>query len=356
MIKFLHTSDWHAGAGRKLAPRDWNTGKKDYNNSDYINRALWHWRACIEVARAEKVEFAIIAGDMFEDPSTTIEELLALYQALKEFGEVCPVVVTPGNHDETTIGEFQQCYLKLMGIPNVIITQKEPQSLELPGGIKVMANPWTGIKKQAEFDKYLESNYKQEHIVILHECFKGITTDVGWRSTGGVSIPTFPGVKYFACGDIHKYQKLNLPNAFYSGAPGQWNFGDKPNKGVIVVEVHDMEFDWRPRFVPIRSAIELHQVRDIAHIPKNSTHWYKLIVEAGKIPHFIPNCVRDLEILPTKVAIPQVMKGEDDDEEDDTADLMNIDYTEGVDLLLESAGYNPKQILEVTDELRKVAQ
>jgi DNA repair exonuclease SbcCD nuclease subunit len=343
-IKFLHSSDFHAGAGRRLTA-------KEENPLAYLERQVWHWNRVVETARHEKVDFAIIAGDLFENAATTIEELLALYRVLQDFGKVCPVLVTPGNHDETTVGEFQQSYLKLLGIPNVTVTLQAPQSLKF-GEISVLACPWTGLKKQDEFEAYLAQHHKGEQIVVLHECFKGIVTDVGWKATSGVHIPDIEGVKYFACGDIHRHQKLNLPHAWYSGAPGPWTFGDLPNKGCIVVEVRDLKFDWQPRFVPIASAIELHTVRSLEDIPKDSPHWYKLRVEASKVPPYIPPCVKDIDILPAKIdnsALPTELAPTGETQ------LAQLDYSEGVEELLTAAGYEAKEIGETIAEIQQVA-
>jgi DNA repair exonuclease SbcCD nuclease subunit len=346
MLKLLHTSDWHAGAGRRLTA-------KSLNPMEYLERQVWHWRQVIEVARREKVDLAIIAGDLFENSSTTIEELLALLGVLREFGEVCPVLVTPGNHDEMAVGEFQQNYLKLLNIPNVTVTLAGPQSLTF-GEIRVLACPWTGLKKQEEFEEYLRSNYSNQHVIVLHECFKGIVTDVGWKATSGVYVPDIQGVKYFACGDIHKYQRLNLPHAWYSGAPGQWNYGDLPNKGCIVVDIHDLEFDWRPRFIPIKSIIELHQIKSLEQIPEGSLHWYQLHVEASRIPPYIPPCVKDLDIKAAKIDSP--LEETHSDLSLDQQKFAQVDWTEGVEELLTSAKYSPEQIETVKTEILQVAR
>jgi DNA repair exonuclease SbcCD nuclease subunit len=343
-MKFLHTSDFHAGSGRRLVK---------INKTDplaYLKRTQWHWRKVVEIARERQVDFAIIAGDLFEDASTTIEELLALYSVLTEFGEVCPVIVTPGNHDETRVGEFQQSYLKLLGIKNIHVTMGKPESLTMPGNIRVLACPWTGIKKQDEFDAYLQEHYSGEEIVILHECFAKITTDTGWVAKLGVQIPDISGVKYFACGDIHKKQRLSLPHAWYSGAPGQWNFGDKPNKGVLIVDTD--QYEWTPEFVPIRSEIELHQITDLSQIPEHSSHWYQFHVEPSAIPSFLPECVKDMDIKAAKIEAPVVMSTALEKDEI----TLSIDYSDGVDEILGAAGFDGALIQEIKTEIQRVTQ
>ena len=208
MQKILHTADWHLGAGRRLTK----------GSLDYLNRQVMIWREVIEVARREKCDGAMIVGDLAENAGTTIEEILALRKVLVEFGSVCPVLITAGNHDELSLGDFQTRWISLLDIPNVYVTQGQPDSVTLTSSgfrrtedsdwddtnlVKVLAMPWTGIKNQEEFDHKLKANYQGQQIVCLHECFAGIITDTG-KALGGVIIPDIVGVRYFACGDIHK--------------------------------------------------------------------------------------------------------------------------------------------------------
>lgn len=365
-LKFLHTSDWHAGAGRLIDKVNRN------GNLDYLHRMEWHWRQTIEVAKREKVAFALIAGDMFENSGTTIEELLTLYRVLVDFGKVCPVIASAGNHDELEVGDFQTKYLALMNIPNVRITQGTPESFGLYGGaapaggfhpdpkaeceMRVLVMPWTGIKDQKEFEAKIREHHMGEPVVMLHECFKDIRTDTGYRAKIGVQVPDIQGVLYYALGDIHLHQNVSLPHAWYSGAPGQYNFGDKPGKGCIVVDVDhpigQAAPSFIPRFVKIPSHIELHQISALTDIPADSPHWYQLIVPANKVPGAVPPSVKEIRPIAAKIEMPIEFSKEDASQ----MARMKINYTDGVEELLVSAGYLSPEIVDTKSEMEKVAQ
>jgi DNA repair exonuclease SbcCD nuclease subunit len=320
------------------------------------------WRGVIEVAKREQVQFSIIAGDMFESSNTTVEEFTRLYQVLRDFGKICPVICSAGNHDELSIGDFQTKYLALLNIPRVYVTQGEPVSLGLgydgphdsfspvDAALKpyrVLAMPWTGIKDQAEFDTKIREHYLNEPFVILHECFKNISTDTGYKAKFGVQPPDIPGINYYALGDIHKHQNVSLPHAWYSGSPGQYNFGDKPRKGCIIIDVeHDT---YTPRFVEIPSAIELHQISSLDEIPPLSPHWFQLIVPANKVPSAVPPNVKEIKPIPAKIDIPVEFS-----KEPEKAHLVTTNYVEGVLEYLTSAGYATEEIIPVIDELKQI--
>jgi hypothetical protein len=93
---------------------------------------------------------------------------------------------------------------------------------------------------------------KQPIVVVLHEQVAGITMDSGFepeKSSSRIRLKPHADVAYWALGDIHKMQSV-LPNAWYSGAPHQVNFGEVLPKGVLVVSTKKPT---EPKFVPINS-------------------------------------------------------------------------------------------------------
>src|SRR5512146_2961747 len=108
-FKYLHTSDWHFGAGRRLTPK----------SDAYLQRHRKALQAVLKIALKENVDFILVSGDIFENASTTIEELLAAHQIFAMAGEIAPTVVTAWNHDELSVGKFQTEWLNLLSMPNV---------------------------------------------------------------------------------------------------------------------------------------------------------------------------------------------------------------------------------------------
>jgi DNA repair exonuclease SbcCD nuclease subunit len=358
MIKFGHTSDWHFGSGRRLTK----------GTTEYLDRHVAHLMRLLDIVEQMKLDFLLVSGDLFENSGTTIDELLAAYQVFSRAGQICQVVATDGNHDELSVGEFQSKYLSLLNIPNVTFCAKPtrvkindtPQNSGLAGAKFpwVLAVPWTGIKDQKEFDAFLEKHYQGEEIVMLHECFLGSIVDSGRDSKNGVRIPDttpFSAVKYFAAGDIHLYQKIgSIDHAWFSGAPLQQNFGERPGKGFIVVEIHE-SYDWRPKFYQVPSHIELHTVGNLSEIPKDSPHWYKLQCPANMIPNHLPSNVKATDPIAPKIDIPAEMFQSKGPEGEEKASLA-IDYTDGVGDLMTAAQYEAAEIQAVKDEIKKVVE
>lgn len=92
-MKFLHTADWQIGMRATML------GEKGVR----VRAArLESARHVIELARRERVEFVVLAGDTFEHNGV---ERLKVREVAKILGGAdCPVFIIPGNHDPLTPG------------------------------------------------------------------------------------------------------------------------------------------------------------------------------------------------------------------------------------------------------------
>ncbi len=89
-MKLLHTADWQLG--KPFASIE------DEDNQALVRKARMDaLKAIGELAKAEAVDVTLVAGDLFDSPSTKASVVSA---ALGEIGKwPCPVYVIPGNHD-----------------------------------------------------------------------------------------------------------------------------------------------------------------------------------------------------------------------------------------------------------------
>lgn len=348
MVKFGHSGDIHIGALKRWAPLD----------NEYLKRQVHNLNDLVKKAAEEKLDFFLISGDFFDSPTISMFDFLAGAEFLKSLCAVCPVILTPGNHDEISEGLFVVQYLSQFNIPNLYIYTKKTlvnfKVKDMP--FNILACPWTGIKKVDDLKEFLVGDIvygTQIDIAMLHECFMGSVLDNG-RKMSGVEVPDI-GAKYYACGDIHKQQKLNLPNAYFSGSPMQVKTDDANEKGFMVVEVHS-EFDYRPRFVKLENQIEIKQVSKIEDIGDHK-HWYKLVCPINQMPLEIPSCVKVREPLPAvedqelfiqkenlKEGVEQVVAKQN----------IDIDYTFGLSDFMVSAQYTEEEIKKTQEEIEKV--
>lgn len=307
-----------------------------------------------------QIDFVLVSGDVFESSGTTIPEFLLAQSIFKQLAAHVPVIVTAGNHDELQRGEFQTYWLELLSIPNVRFISK-PTNLCLnvrhteegkAGPVDILACPWTGIKDQDEFDRYVMQHMNPAtEIVMLHECFNGSILDNGKRFPFGIQVPDIPGVRYFACGDIHKPQRLNLKHAWFSGAPMQYTFGDDPEKGFLVVTSYVGQQEMDVKFERLVSPVELIKVYDPAKVDPSSPHWFALECPVDQIPLDRPNNLKRIHSLPVRVDMPEATA-----DSPDTAQQIRVDYAEGVDQVLGDLGYSVDEINEEAENIRRLAR
>jgi len=264
MPRFLHTSDLHINALRRFS---------DHSQAAYLRRMVQTLEGIHKAARKHRVDFTIVAGDIWERRDILHQERQVLTDWLAS--SPVPIVMISGNHDvrSSQIGDTSLSYLSRMtdilgkhfihdGLP-LIKSMHGCQLLLFPA--RDPSHGW----KDAEVYLMVHSmvRYAQRHrepiIVVLHENVVGSKTDTGLMVTSNAQVHLEPidGVTYWALGDIHKRQSI-LPNAWYCGAPHQTRFGEDLDKGVLVVDTADPT---NPKYVPIRSTklIELHEVPDV---------------------------------------------------------------------------------------------
>lgn len=90
-MRFLHTADWQMGM--KAA----HVGRNASIVRDARRKAA---RRVAELARAERVDFVLVAGDTFEDHAVSGERVDETAEILTACD--CPLYILPGNHDPLT--------------------------------------------------------------------------------------------------------------------------------------------------------------------------------------------------------------------------------------------------------------
>lgn len=345
-FRFMHTSDWHLGACRNVTP----------NSEEHLARQAAVLENILELASHANIDFALIAGDLFENKGTTIPEFLLARRIIKELSQICTVISTDGNHDELQNEKFQSMWMEMLEIPNVHFVSK-PRVIRIPtrlGGheVKILAVPWTGIKIQDDFDRLVMSHLEPGvEIVMLHECFKNSVGNNGKRWPGGIEVPDIPDIKYFACGDIHIRQQLNLKHAWFSGAPMQYRFDDDPDKGVLIVDKPSGKPDYKVKYERIECPIHMQIVRDPKLVDPTAPVWYSLCCQADQIPLTRPPNLKKINPQPVAVEMPEAVAG-------DAAqpNQVRVDYAEGIDTIMGELGYDPSQIAAEQEAIRQLVR
>lgn len=231
MVRFLHTADWQLGM------KGGSLGKA----GEIVRRArIETTRAMISMASEEKVNFILIAGDLFESNAVhrdTIEQALDVFDKASGI----PIYILPGNHDplEPDSVYLQRIWKSSPG--NVrVLTERNPVKL---GKFNTILYPCPLRQKQSRADPTAwisGQDTEQIRIGVAHG-----TLDIGLTKE-----PNFPinphraeesGLDYLALGDwhslfIHK-DSSGVPRTAYPGTPEGTGFDERDPGHALVVEL-----------------------------------------------------------------------------------------------------------------------
>jgi exonuclease SbcD len=338
-VKFLHTSDWHAGRAISMRSRD-----------SELEAAL---QQILDYARQYEVDCLLIAGDVFDSSAPPPEAERLVYDFLRELrGARIPAVLIAGNHDHPRRIEAIAPLLRTLDIHAL----GEPRRAEDGGAITiksrdgsetavVAALPWVTERRAVDFSALLQGPEKAilgyaesvaQAMANLATAFRPDTVNVlmshalvndalvgaggGERALSltmgiyGIQRQRFPAqAQYVALGHVHKPQQVVAsPAAWYSGSLLQLDFGEAEQaKSVNLVEL-------RPRLpasvTPLAIDRGVRQLIDIgsplhgialndlaAHAARVGEAWLRVFVDLDLPVANLPLLVR--EVLPNAVQV-----------------------------------------------------
>jgi len=226
MPKIIHTADVHLDAPFSLLDVQKAQMRKNELRETFASIVL--------LAKTEKADIVLIAGDLFDSGFVTKETMSLLVSLFSSVPE-CRFVIAPGNHDYI----WGRSPYRKEGFPkNVYIFDKEQLScFSFPEiGVDVYGYAFTSegyagnpLAEKIMFDR------SKINILLAH-------ADVGGRSKYcplSVSDISKSGFDYIALGHIHQGGKINTAGSTYyaySGCPEGRSFDECGTKGVIVAE------------------------------------------------------------------------------------------------------------------------
>jgi exonuclease SbcD len=259
--KFLHFSDVHLGY-------------QQYNHKERFNdfgRAFLH---VVDQAVAERVDFVILGGDLFQkraiDPPTLVQAMEGLGR-LKEAG--IPVVAVEGNHEHAHYRDVfswmeflaDRGYLALLNPTiqegKVILTRWDGVQgayLDLPGGVRIYGVKYYGSSTARVVEGLIEAldgadqRGPEYSILVLHAGLEGVLPNYSAVLTHGQVAPLHTYVDYLALGHIHK--PFEREDWIYNpGSPETCSVDEAawPERGYYLVEVDTAQTPkHRARLIP----------------------------------------------------------------------------------------------------------
>ncbi|MEM3477579.1 MAG: exonuclease SbcCD subunit D [Archaeoglobaceae archaeon] len=262
-MKFAHFADLHLGYEQYNLP---------WRAEDFATA----FKNAVKIAISEKVDFAIIAGDLFHrsvpNPKTLNDAIEAL-SAFKENG--IPVFAVEGNHDKSIREMSAYNLLENLGLLNVLGFRRERVESDNVTSVKV-ENVYLvkGVYKDVEIvgdkhrtkwqlEKFLPLMKPEgKSILVLHQSVKEVVDflDISWDLT----IDQLPEAKYYALGHVHMHRERKIGDAYlvYPGSIERYDsreassfffYKDRlevkngESKGFCIVE------NFKPRFVEVET-------------------------------------------------------------------------------------------------------
>ena len=283
-MRILHTSDWHVG--------------KTIRGESRMDEHRAVLAEIGEVARAERAELILVAGDLYETAAPGPEAVALVNQTLLNLRAIAPLVVIAGNHDnaasfealrpwaeglgivmrgrvagpdaggvvnvETVAGERARVALLPFCSPRYSVRAAELMALDAAQTAGMYADRLAAIVAALCADPDPDA----VNLLVAHCMVRGGLSGGGEREaqTGfepyWLSATAFPpSLAYAALGHLHLAQRVASGSpVWYSGSPVQVDFGEAgAGKHVLVVEV-TATTPAQVREVPLTAGSELRTI------------------------------------------------------------------------------------------------
>ena len=224
-ISFIHAADLHLGApfkGLRASSPLW---------ADVLLSAIPDaYRRIIDTAVDKRVDFVVIAGDIFDDSRPSYADFSLFVQGLKKLQEAdIPVYFVTGNHDPFTSWDNgfsslpENAHLLGAGKPGFAVYRRGGEPLALIGGRGYFNQSWPtdadiseGVSREtAQRELGIEAPFM---VGVLHT---GLDIDPT-RSPVSPHALLARDVDYWACGHVHQPRLIpdaQNPRIAFSGCP-----------------------------------------------------------------------------------------------------------------------------------------
>lgn len=286
-LTFIHAADLHIGApfrGLRAVSDEWAR-----RLSDAIVAA---WDRVVETAVSRRVDFVVVAGDIFDSVRASYRDYLRFFEGLNRLdAEDIPAYLCTGNHDPLSL--WQKDFFALppsatmlaADRPDFALFEREGRPMAIIAGRGYPNKVWSkhedisaGLTRQAAIE-YLGPRAQEAPFAVgvLHT---GLNLDP-------VKAPTSPerllqaGFDYWALGHIHRrfVNDERDPRVVFSGCVQGRDVREVGSRGVYVVE------------------LARHTPPHLTFVPTASVVWEQLdvdISDCSNIPSLVKKVMREL--------------------------------------------------------------
>ena len=293
MPKFLHTSDWHLGVKLSQFPPEKSRLRRE--------SAIIAISSIISNSLAEGIDFALISGDIFDNPSPSVQLKKTFKRIIKPLLDTKKnIFIVPGTHDY---------YIKdgLWDDPEFselnVFRQDGFSSFKLEDfNLNIWGVP---VLKSNQDKNWLKSPPQIDsstiNILVYHGDFRGDGREFDeWYYPFEISDLSSSGFDYIALGHHHKKQEITSNDkilAAYSGSPFGWSFR-RSETGERYFAIGDIE----------RKSVNLQ----FRHVPGSQIQILQANIDN---PSEIENALTQLECLNSTDFVRLTIKGKADPDE-----------------------------------------
>ena len=260
-VKFIHTSDWHMG----LKTAHMGEKSRDLRHKRYQAASL-----IADLAKEERVDFVIIAGDMFDSHNVDDRIVRSTVELLNKFAPI-DVFVLPGNHDPLlTGGIWDRLSWKEAGNHVRLIT--EPKEIRVANSAVLFPCPVAQKLSRTDPTGWIPERTADDGCIRIGVAHG--TLDV-IPHPGNFPIPSDrqdrSGLDYLALGDWHGFSRHG--RTVYSGTPEQTRFDEIDPGNVVLVQIDSSQSEpvltkkrvgqlrWREFTTPINDETDIMALR-----------------------------------------------------------------------------------------------
>ncbi|NLI60762.1 MAG: DNA repair exonuclease [Clostridiales bacterium] len=283
-LRFIHTADIHLGsflhvAGESLPP----TLEKMVETGTFEG-----FRRVCHAAIANKVDFLVISGDLYDGESRSVKALSFFAQQCRLLEEAnIDVFIIAGNHDP--LREKQELFQMPDNVKvfpgdrpesHLVLDDKERPIARLIG--QSYGNRWE--RKKIHLD-YRVPDTHIWNIALLHTQLESARSNYVPASIGELKEKS--DIHYWALGHIHQPRTLSdtHPIIVYPGIPQGRDFGEEGRGGCMLVELDYIE-ESRISFIPTASVVykrvEVFIDQDTKDTPQDIQDLEDLIYKHGQ--------------------------------------------------------------------------
>ena len=246
-MKLMHLSDLHLG--------------KIVNGFSMLEDQKYILAQILEMARSEKPDGILIAGDVYDKRVPAAEAVGVLDGFLTDLARIAPVFVISGNHDSAERLAFGGRLMTAAGVYVSPVYDGTVRTVELTdefGTVRVHLLPFlkpVQVRRffpEAEIANYTDavrtalSHIDREdgarHVLVTHQLVTGAALcDSEELSIGGsenVDAEVFEGFDYVALGHLHGPQRAGGDHIRYCGTPLKYSFSEvNHHKSVTFVTI-----------------------------------------------------------------------------------------------------------------------